>query len=89
VPPFVGVAINVTEDPAHAGFVPDVIAIDKAGTKTGLTVIVIPFDVAGFPDVTQFEFEVITQVITLLVARADVTYVALLAPTLVPLFFHW
>lgn len=46
LPPFVGVAVNVTDEPAHIGLLPAVIAIDTEGTTTGFTVIVMLFDVA-------------------------------------------
>jgi hypothetical protein len=63
----VGVAVNVTEVPAQIA--PDGTAAMLTLTGRGeLTVIVIGFDVAGLP-VTQVAFEVITTVITSLLAR--------------------
>ena len=58
-----GVAVNVTGDPVQDGFVPEVIAIEMDGVTVGLTVIVIAFEVAGFPN-TPTRFEVMMQVIT-------------------------
>ena len=42
----VGVAVNVTDEPAQVGFDPEVSAIDTAGTSTGFTVVVMPVLVA-------------------------------------------
>ena len=62
VPPFVGVAVNVTLVPAH--IVEDGLAAIATLTGTlGVTVIVIEFDVAGLPS-TPTRLDVITQVIT-------------------------
>lgn len=57
----VGVAVNVTDEPAQLGLLPEVIAIDTAGVSVVATVIVIAFDVAVAGD-TQFALEVSTQV---------------------------
>ena len=54
-----GVAVNITEVPAQTGFTDA--AIDTLTGRIGLTVIVIGFDVAGFP-VGQVAFDVKTQV---------------------------
>jgi hypothetical protein len=54
----------------------------------GLTVIFTVFDVAGDPE-AQVAFEVITQVTASLFASAVDVKVALLAPALIPLTFHW
>ena len=62
VPPFVGVAVKVTLEPAQivpAGFA----AIDTDGTIVLVTVIVIALDVTVF-DVTQVSEDVSTQVTT-------------------------
>ena len=61
MPPFVEVAVKVTEVPEHAG-----LADGEIDTLTGsgeLTVIVTVLEVAGFP-VAQVKPEVIIQVIT-------------------------
>ena len=47
VPPLTGVAVKVTEVPAHTGFADA--AIVTLTASNGLTVIVITLDVAGFP----------------------------------------
>jgi hypothetical protein len=57
VPPFVGVAVKVTDVPAHTGFA--LAAIDTLAATVGVTVMVIVFDVAGLP-LTHPRFEVIT-----------------------------
>ena len=58
VPPLVGVAVKVTDVPEQTGFAEAVITTLTA--ETGLTVMVIVFDVAGFPD-GQLMFDVRTQ----------------------------
>jgi hypothetical protein len=61
VPPFAGVAVKVTDVPAHTGF--NDAAIDTLTGRFGLTVIVIAFEVAGLP-VAHVAFEVSSQVTT-------------------------
>ncbi len=46
-PPFVGVAVNVTDVPAHTGLAEA--AIDILTGESAVTVIVTVFDVAGLP----------------------------------------
>ena len=58
VPPLVGVAVNITDVPEQTGFAEAVMATLTA--ETGLTAMVIVFDVAGFPD-GQPMFDVRTQ----------------------------
>ena len=55
VPPFEGVAVQVTEVPAQTGFAEA--AIETLTGRIGFTVMVTVFDVAGFPD-GQVAFEV-------------------------------
>jgi hypothetical protein len=65
VPPFTGAAVNVTEVPGQT-----VVAeaeIDTLTGTSGLTVIVMAFDVAGLP-VGQTALDVSEQVITLVLA---------------------
>ena len=57
----VGVAVNDTEEPAHAGLLPAVIAVETEGVTFEFTVMVIPVLVAVVV-VTQDALEVITQV---------------------------
>ena len=57
----VGVAVNVTEVPAHTGLAEA--AIDTLTGSSGFTVMVMAFEVAGFP-VVQVSLEVRTQEIT-------------------------
>jgi hypothetical protein len=59
VPPFVGVAVNVTLWPEHTVVAEADILTD--GVTLEFTVIVIEFEVAGLP-VTPLRLEVITQV---------------------------
>ena len=40
LPPFVGVAVKVTDTPALLGLVPEVIAIETAGATDGFTLMV-------------------------------------------------
>jgi hypothetical protein len=67
-PPFVGVAVKVTEVVAHTGLA-DAAAITLTGNSV-LTIIVIVFDVAGLP-VTHVAFEIITTVMASLFRSAD------------------
>ena len=67
VPPFVGVAMKVTLVPEQMEVALD--TIDKAGVTVGLTVMVMPLDVA-VAALRQPALLVITQVITLLLAKA-------------------
>lgn len=70
LPPLVGVAVNVTEAPAHDGLVPAVCAIPTAGAEGALTEIVILFEVAGLPN-TPLWLEVITHVTTSPLANVE------------------
>jgi len=68
-PPFVGVAVNVTDEPAQTGF-----AEGETVTLTGsieFTVMLTVFDVAGLPE-TQLAFEVRTQVIVFPFVKVEV-----------------
>jgi len=67
VPPFTGVAVKVTLVPAHIGFA-EATMLTLAG-KTGFTVMVIIFEVAGLP-LTQGAFEVIAQETVFPLAKA-------------------
>ena len=58
VPPLTGVAVNVTLVPAQTGLA-DAVMETLTGNK-GFTVMVIVFEVAGFP-VAQISFDVIMQ----------------------------
>jgi hypothetical protein len=60
VPPNVGVAINVMEFPAHTGFWDGEIATLTG--RLGLTIIVIPLDVAGLFEMHTVNEDVRTQV---------------------------
>ena len=68
LPPFVGVAVNVTFVPAHIVVEGDV-AIETLAVTFAFTVIVIAEDVAGLP-FTQVALLVITQVIASLLFNA-------------------
>ena len=68
VPPFTGVAVNLTEVPEHTGFA-DAAKVTLTG-RIGLTVTVTELEVAGFPDV-QIADDVRTQLIIFPVAGAN------------------
>ena len=82
-----GVAVKDTETPAQAGFVPVVWAMVTAGVTGPLTVMLIEFEVAGFP-VTPVRFEVITQDTTSPLARVELVYEEALVPTFTPFTLH-
>ena len=82
-----GVAVNVADAPAHCGFVPDVCEIVTEGATTGLTVTVIPVDVA-FDGLAQFAFEIISHVMICPLARFDVVNTGLFVPSFDPFTFH-
>ena len=88
VPPFVGLAVNVTLDPAQIAVVGAPVMV-TLGVIVPPTVIVLPADVA-VGVVTQGSFEVIITVTTLLFAKEVDVNVALVAPgTFTPLICHW
>ena len=60
-PPFVGVAVKVTDDPGQNGF--GVAVMDTPAGRFELTTIVMEFDDAGLP-IGQAMFEFKTQVTT-------------------------
>ena len=62
MPPLIGDAVKVTDVPAQTGLADA--PIDTLTGNNGFTVMVIVFDVAGFPEV-QVAFDVTTQVIAL------------------------
>jgi len=84
-PPFVGVAVNVTDVPAQT-FVADA-AIDTEGTTVGFTVIVILalFAVVGL---AQVAFEVSTQLTACPFVNVVVVKMLELVPAFVPFTFH-
>jgi hypothetical protein len=68
VPPLVGVAVKVTEVPAQIA--PEgTAAMLTLAVNTGLTVIVMPLEVAGDPAKQGVALEVISTVITSLLAK--------------------
>ena len=85
MPPFVPVAVNVTNVPEHTGLAEATIDILTAGL--GMTIMVMADEIAGFPD-TQDALDVNLQVITSLFAGVY-ECVALVAPEMfVPFFIH-
>jgi len=86
LPPFVGVAVKVTEVPAQIA--PGGLAvIFTAGVRFGFTNIVILLEVAVAGE-TQFALEVrITFTISPLTREAEL-YVAAFVPTFIPFTFH-
>ena len=87
VPPFVGVAVNVTDVPEQI-VVPEPLAILTDGVTALFTVIVTLLEVAVNGD-AQDEFEVITQLTTSPLFNVVVVNVALFVPTFVEPTFHW
>ena len=85
MPPFVTVAVNVTDVPEHTGLAEA--TIDMLTARPGMTIIVMAGEVAGFPD-TQDAVDVNLQVMTSLFAGVY-ECVALVAPEMfVPFFIH-
>lgn len=85
VPPFVGVAVKVTDVPGHTVVADAAILTD--GTGAGSTFMVIPVLVA-VTGLAQGAFDVNTTVTTSLLARVVDVNVGLLVPAFVPLTFH-
>ena len=86
MPPFVGVAVNVTFVPAQIVF-PGLAPILTDGTTVAVTVIVIPVDVAVV-GLAQASDDVITTVTTSPFVNEAFEYVLLFVPTLLPFNFH-
>ena len=82
----VGVAVKETLVPAQMVVAEAETATE--GVTTGLTVIVIPVDVADAGE-AQEAVDVITHETTSPLASALLVKVALLVPAFVPLTFHW
>ena len=87
MPPLVGVAVNVTDDPEAAGFVPALMAMVTEGATDGLTVIVMLLLVAEVA-VAHAELEVIVHATTAPLASVVVVKVAELEPAAAPLTLH-
>jgi hypothetical protein len=86
VPPLPGLAVKVTDSPAHIGFL--LAAIVTAGVTTVVTVIVIP-ELVAVVGLAQIALLVIVTVYTSPFTAPVVVYVALVAPAIaVPFFFH-
>ena len=88
LPPWVGVAVNVTLVPEQVGVVPDVIAILTLAGKFGLTVMLMLLDVAGEPVKHGVALLVNTTVTASLFTKVVVVKFALLVPAFAPLTFH-
>jgi hypothetical protein len=88
VPPFVGVAVNVTEVPAHIAPTGAAVMLTLA-TTTGLTTILIVFEVAGLP-LTQPNVDVIRTLIAAPFTRVVDVYVEAVSPGIrVAPLYHW
>ena len=61
MPPLVGVAVNVTDEPAQVGLVPAVLAIATDGVAVGVTVMVMPV-LAAVAGLAQEALDVSTHV---------------------------
>jgi len=87
VPPLVGVAVKVTDEPEAAGLVPAVIAMLTDGATDGFTLIVILL-LDAVVEVAQAEFEVIVHATTAPALRVVVVNVAALVPAAAPFTVH-
>ena len=87
MPPFVGIAVNVTFVPEQT-VLPGLAEIVTDGVTIGVTDIVMPVDVAD-AGLAQTSDEVITTVTISPFARELLEYVLLFVPTLLPFSFHW
>jgi hypothetical protein len=87
VPPFVGVAVNVTDVPSHIAPAGEAAMLTLAG-RLGLTAIVIPEDVAGDPVTHGVAFEVITTVTTSPLTSAADANDGLFVPVFTPFTLH-
>ena len=88
MPPFVGVAVNVTFVPEQVGLEPVVSAMETDGAAVGVTDMVIPVLVA-VKGLAQVALDVRIHVITCPFISAVVVKVGLLVPTLAVPTFHW
>ena len=86
MPPFVGVAVNVTFVPVQI-VLPGLAEILTNGTTVDITIIVIPVDVTVV-GLAQLAVEVITTVTTSPLISEAFGYVLLFEPTLLPFNFH-
>ena len=85
----VGVAVNVTLVPVQIVLFVAFDAMLTLAVRIGLTIVVIPFDVAGEPVKHGVALDDITTVTTSLFVNVLVVYVAVVAPTIsLPLSFH-
>ena len=84
----VGVAVKVTLVPAHIILSASLEVIVTLAGNNGLTVVVIPDDVAGLPVKHGVALDVITTVTTSLLTKVVVVYLLLFVPILLPLSFH-
>ena len=87
VPPLVGVAVKVTDEPEAAGLVPAVIAMLTDGATDGFTLIVMLL-LDAVVEVAQAEFEVIVHATTAPAVRVVVVNVAALVPAADPFTVH-
>lgn len=88
VPPLVGVAVNITVAPAQIVLPAALEVILTPAFKTGFTVIVIVFDVAGDPDKHGDALEVITTFTAFALVSVLVVNVELFVPTGVAPIYH-
>ena len=77
----------MTVDPVHAGFEPDVNAMETDGTAVGFTFIVILFETAVV-GLTQVAFDIKVQVTTCPSDNVAVVNMELFVPALTPFTFH-
>ncbi len=87
MPPLIGVAVKVVDEPAHIGFVPLVKAIETEGIRTRFTTTFIEFEVAVV-GMAQVAVDVIIQLTVCPFVKLDVVNIALLLPALAPFTNH-
>ena len=87
MPPLVGVAVKVTEDPEAVGLVPAVIAMLTDGATDGFTLIVILL-LDAVVEVAHAEFDVMVHATTAPAVRVVVVNVAALVPAADPFTVH-
>ena len=87
MPPLVGVAVKVTEDPEAVGLVPAVIAMLTDGATDGFTLIVMLL-LDAVVEVAHAEFDVMVHATTAPAVRVVVVNVAAFVPAAAPFTVH-
>ncbi len=87
MPPLIGVAVKVVDEPEHIGLLPLVIAIETEGVSTGFTTTFNEFEVAVV-GVAQVAVDVIIQLTVCPFVKLDVVNIALFVPAFAPFTNH-